>query len=106
MREQRVKDQTPLPGSETAIRELLADLASGKPDYGRMSPQFAESMRQDLTGLQSFLANLGALKALRFYQVAAEGGDQYDADFEKGAVRVSVRLGDDGRIEGAGFMPR
>jgi hypothetical protein len=104
--ERRVKDQTPVPGSETAVRELLTGLASGKPNYQRMSPQFAELTRQQLTGLQQFVAGLGALKALTFHLVSPEGGDQYDADFEKGAIRIDVRLGDDGIIEGAGLLPR
>jgi CubicO group peptidase (beta-lactamase class C family) len=102
----RLKDQTPLPGSEPAIRALLAGLASGKPDFERMKPSFADFVRQQLPGLQQLMGNLGALKSLRFHRVAAEGDDQFDADFEKGAIRIGVVLGDDGRINGAQFLPR
>jgi CubicO group peptidase (beta-lactamase class C family) len=102
----RFKAQTPLPGSEPAIRTLLSGLASGNPDFERMNPRFADFTRQQLPDLQRFLGNLGALKSLTFHRVAPEGDDQYDLDFEKGALRIGVLLSDDGRIDGAQFMPR
>lgn len=102
----RLKDQTPLPGSEPAIRALLAGLASGKPDFDRMKPSFADFVRQQLPGLQQLMGNLGVLKSLTFNRVAPEGDDQFDADFERGAIRIGVLLGDDGRINGVQFLPR
>jgi CubicO group peptidase (beta-lactamase class C family) len=102
----RIKDKTPLPGSEPAIRALLAGLASGKPDFERMKPSFADFVRQQLPGLQQMMGNLGALKSLTFNRVAPEGDDQFDADFERGAIRIGVLIGDDGRINGVLFLPR
>lgn len=71
-----------------------------------MNPRFADFTRQQLPGLQQLMGNLGALKSLTFHRVAPEGDDQYDADFEKGALRIGVLLSDDGHIDGVQFMPR
>src|SRR3982751_2021934 len=35
-------------GTEAALRGLVAGLASGSPDYGKLSPQFAQVVRRDL----------------------------------------------------------
>jgi CubicO group peptidase (beta-lactamase class C family) len=103
---QRIKDQKPHPLSEPAIRQLLAGLASGKPDYARMVPDFADAMRQQLPEMQKWLSYLGALKSLTFVRVQPQGGDDFDAVFENGALRVGIGVNDDGRIEGAGLNPK
>jgi len=102
----RVKDQKPHPDSEAALRQLLAGVASGKPDYERMSPRLAEVTRTQLPGLQKTLVELGALKSLKFVRVSSGGDDEYDADFEKGGLRTSLFLNDEGRIEIAWLRPR
>ena len=103
---QRFKDQTPRPESESAIRQLLGGLASGKPEYDRMMPKFAELARQELPRWQQFLGSLGALRSVGFYRVSEEGGDDYDADFENGKLRLRVQLSDDCRIDSVQFQPR
>jgi CubicO group peptidase (beta-lactamase class C family) len=103
---QRVKEQQAAPESDAVIRKLFAGLASGKPDYEAMTPQMADVTRQNLTGLQQFVGNLGPLKVLAFRKVAENGGDEYDADFEKGALRITVGLDEEGKIAAAFFNPR
>jgi hypothetical protein len=103
---QRIKEQQAAPGSDPAIRKLFAGLASGKPDYDSMAPSMADLARQNLPGLQPFIASLGALKALTFRKVTDAGGDEYDADFDKGALRITLGLDEEGKIEGAFFTPR
>jgi CubicO group peptidase (beta-lactamase class C family) len=103
---QRFKDQKPQSGSEAAVRQLLTGLAIGIPAYDRMSPRLADITRQQLPGLQSYVANLGALKTLAFKQVSPAGGDVYDVDFEKGSLRIEMHLGSDGRMEDVNFLPR
>lgn len=94
----------PHPGSDPAIRQLLADLASGKPDYERMVPRFAEITRQQLPVLKT-------LKFVRAVPVFGDrevpgGGDDFDAEFEKDTIRVFLRLSFDGRIEASGLRKR
>jgi CubicO group peptidase (beta-lactamase class C family) len=103
---QRIREQQPAPGSDAAIRKLFAGLASGKPDYETLTPQMAELTRQSLSGLQPFIANLGGLKGLTFRKVADNGGDEYDADFEQGALRITLGLDEQGKIAAAFFAPR
>ncbi len=103
---QRVKGQQPAPESQGAVRQLLAGLATGKPDYERMSPGLATVTRDQLTWLQPWIGGLGALKSLTFHAVEAQGGDQWDAEFEKGEVRVEIHLGNDGRLMSIRFPPR
>jgi CubicO group peptidase (beta-lactamase class C family) len=103
---QRVSTQTPAPGSEEQVRHLLADLASGTPDYQRMSPQIAAQTREQLTWLQPWIAGMGALQSLSFNAVEAQGEDVWDATFERDRIRVQIHIGDDGRLIGVTFPPR
>jgi CubicO group peptidase (beta-lactamase class C family) len=103
---QRIKEQEAAPTSDAVIRKLFAGLASGKPDYDAMIPPMVDLTRQNLPGLQQFIANLGALEALAFRKVTDKGADEYDADFEKGALRITLGLDEEGKIAGAFFTPR
>jgi len=102
----RIRDQQPAPGSEAAIRKLFAGVASGNPDYGSMTPQFADLTRRNMAGLQPAIAGFGALKELRFKTVNEDGGDEFEADFEKAAIKAMLQLNEDDRISGAWFTPR
>jgi hypothetical protein len=101
----RFKEQKPLAGSESAVRELLTGIAAGKPNYERMTPRFADLTRQQLTGLQGFIGSFGPLENLTFKSVGPEGADIYDAKFEKNLLHVALRLDDEGRIDLANFLP-
>jgi CubicO group peptidase (beta-lactamase class C family) len=103
---QRIKEQQAAPESAAVIRKLFAGVASGKPDYEAMTLPMADITRQNLSGLQPFIANLGALKVLTFRKVSENGGDEYDADFENGALRITLALDEEGKIAGAFFTPR
>jgi hypothetical protein len=39
-------------------------------------------------------------------RVQPEGADEFDAEFENGALRIWLGLNGDGRIEGAGLRPK
>ncbi len=104
--DERIMAQQAASGSEAAIRKLFAGLASGKPDYDSMIPRLADLARENLSGFQSFIGNLGALKNLTFRKVAENGDDEYVADFEKGALRITMGLDESGRIAQVYFVPR
>ncbi len=57
-----------------------------------MASRLADVTRPQLPGLQKQLTELGALKTLKFVRVVPEGDDEFDADFENGGLRASLRL--------------
>jgi hypothetical protein len=99
----RIKDQTPAPGSEAALRRLIEESRLGKPDYSRMSEGLATATRQQLPNIQSILAEKGALQSLTFKAVGPLGPDIYEAKFENGSLEYRIWLSPDGKIESANF---
>ncbi|HKD79588.1 MAG TPA: serine hydrolase [Candidatus Angelobacter sp.] len=97
----RIKDQTAAPGSEAALRKLVADLGAGKPDYNSMGSDLAEATRRQLPNLQSMISKLGAIQSAAFQRVGPGGADIYLIALEKGALEGRIRLGADGKIDGA-----
>jgi CubicO group peptidase (beta-lactamase class C family) len=103
--ERRFKQQTAASGSGNALRRLIAGLANGAPNYGEMSPAFAQVTRQELTELQQSLVRLGPVQAISFKGVNPAGGDIYSVTFERGAREFRILLEPDGRIHAAEFAP-
>ena len=92
-------------GTEAALRRLVAGLASGSPDYGKLSPQFAEIVRRDLPMTQPLFSSMGELKSVIFRGRGAMGDDVYDLVFAKGGVTMSAALDADGRMVGGILQP-
>jgi len=90
----------PTPGSEAALRSLVAGLASGAPDYGTLSPQFAEVVRRDLPMTHAMFRELGELRSMTFRGRGAAGDDAYDLQFANGALIMSAELDAGGRMKG------
>ena len=103
--EKRFKDQTAAPGSEAAVRRMIDELQTGKPNYDLMSPGLADATRQQLPQLQSMIAAMGALQSVIFKGVGPGGADIYQVNFEKGSVDYRVWLGADGKIESSNVRP-
>lgn len=101
----RAREQKPAPGSEDALRNLIAELAVGKPNYDRLVPALAEITRSQLTGLQAGLSQLGAVQSVTFKSVGPAGDDIYDVRFERGAHEFRILLDVDGKIHSAQFSP-
>jgi len=101
----RVKEQKPRADTEGAMRELLTGIATGQPNYERMTPSFADLTRQQLSWMRDFIGNLGAIKKLTFNRVGPEGGDVYDVEFEKDTLHVDLRFSDDNRIDYVRLLP-
>jgi DNA-binding CsgD family transcriptional regulator len=95
----------PTPGTEAVLRSLVAGLASGSPDYGKLSPQFAEVVRRDLPTTHPMFNSMGELKSVTFRGRGARGDDVYDLVFAKGRVRMSVALDADGKMTGGMLQP-
>jgi DNA-binding CsgD family transcriptional regulator len=95
----------PIAGTEAALRRLVAGLASGSPDYDKLSPQFAQVVRRDLPMTRGLFASLGDLKSVTFRGRGAMGDDVYNLVFAKGTVIMSVALDADGRMAGGILQP-
>jgi DNA-binding CsgD family transcriptional regulator len=95
----------PAAGTEAALRRLVAGLASGSPDYDKLSPQFAELVRRDLPMTQPLFSSLGELKSVTFRERGAMGDDVYNLVFANGGVTMSVALDGDGRMAGGILQP-
>ena len=95
----------PAPGTEAALRRLVAGLASGSPDYDKLSPRFADIVRRDLPMTHPMFRSLGELRSVSFRGRGARGDDIYDLVFANGGVRMSALLDAEGRMLGGIFEP-
>jgi hypothetical protein len=98
---ERVKNQSPAPGTEAALRRLIERVASGQPDYADMTPALAAATREQLPHLQPFLADLGAIESTRFLGVGAQGEDVYSVRHANGASHWRIALDATGIISTA-----
>jgi D-alanyl-D-alanine-carboxypeptidase/D-alanyl-D-alanine-endopeptidase len=101
----RIKDQTPMPGSESAVRAAIEQLQSGKPDYERMSPGLAAATREQLPQIQPMLGKLGAMQSVTFKSVGPGGADIYTVKFENGSLEYGIVLEGDGKAQAAFLRP-
>jgi hypothetical protein len=100
-----LKGLAPTAGTEAALRSLVAGLASGSPDYDKLSPQFAQVVRQDLPRTHPLFSSMGELKSVTFLGRGEMGDDAYNLVFAKGGVIMSASLDADGRMTGGFFQP-
>jgi CubicO group peptidase (beta-lactamase class C family) len=103
--DQRFKDQTPAPGSEAAVRRMIAEQQSGKPDYALMTPDLGNLVRQQLPQTQAKFAAMGALQSVIFKGVGPGGADIYQVNFAQGSIDYRVWLNSDGIVESSNFRP-
>jgi hypothetical protein len=95
----------PAPRTEAALRKYVAGLASGSPDYNKLSLQFAGMVRRNLPMTHPLFSSMGELKSVTFLGRGEMGDDVYDLVFAKGGVIISAALDADGRITGGMFQP-
>ena len=96
---------TPKPGSEAAVRRMIAELASGEPNYELMSPGMQSLTRQQLPRLQESIRSMGTLQSVTFSGVDGQGGDGFDVAFSNGAMFFTIGLDEQGRTTMAGLRP-
>jgi DNA-binding CsgD family transcriptional regulator len=95
----------PTAGTEAALRSLVAGLASGSPDYAKLSPPFAEVVRRDLPMTHGWFASLGELRSVTFREKGPMGDDAYNLVFANGEVIMSAALDAEGRMAGGILQP-
>ena len=83
----------------------VAGLASGSPNYDKLSPGFAEVVRRDLPMTHAMFSGLGELKSVTFRERGPRGDDAYSLVFANGEVIMSAALDADGRMLGGILQP-
>jgi hypothetical protein len=94
---------TPLPGTEAALRRMIETEARGQPEYDRYSPALAQATRDQWGDIQAMSAAMGPLQSATFRGPDMFGGDSFEVRFAKGAGIYSIRLAPDGKVDSAGF---
>jgi hypothetical protein len=77
----------------------------GTPNYDRMSPVLAATIRRQMPQLQEMFNALGATESVFFRGVGPGGYDIYGAKFANGFAELRVLLGADGITEDVLFRP-
>lgn len=95
----RVATQSPQTGSEAALRQLLKELAQGKPDYARLGPVSAQLIQEQLPSLQRLLTGLGELSNVAFEEVTPAGATVYRVTWQHGAGDITLVLSADGKAD-------
>jgi hypothetical protein len=96
---------TPAAGTEAAVRRLVAGLASGSPDYDKLSLQFGGLVRRDLPMTHPMFKSMGELKSVTYRGRGRMNDDVYNLVFANGEVSMSAALDDQGRMAGGFLAP-
>lgn len=102
--EARFKSQVHDPRSEPILRREIEALVAGEPpDPEVMRPDMWKHINELRPQGHATVAALGALRSIDFAGVSQTGFDVYSVWYEDGVQRWSIRIGDDGLIEGIFF---
>jgi hypothetical protein len=99
----RFAEQKPAERTGAVIRKNIADMSAGTPDYDAMSPGLSAATRQQLDGIKTLFANLGAVKSVTFKSVEQSGADVYVVEFEHGSTQWRIMMAPDGKIDMLSF---
>lgn len=100
----RLKAETPLPGSEAALRHQIESIEQGNPDLSAMSDELAAATRPQVPRMERRFALAGPLQSLSFLGVGSAGTDIYEARFAKSVMISRIVLAPDGKIFGLLFQ--
>jgi hypothetical protein len=98
--EKRMRDNIPLPGSEAAVRKLIADIQTGKPDESMFTPDGRDSLQQ----LQAQVSQMGTVQSISFLRVGPARTDIYRVESEKGSWTFRIVLSAEGKVEQANLL--
>lgn len=97
--------EMPSPGTEAAVRHLVAGLASGSPDYDKLAPKFGDLVRSDMPMSQPMFKSMGELRSVTYKGKGRMGDDVYNLVFANGGVLMSAFLDANGRMAGGFIAP-
>src|SRR5262249_39581177 len=102
---ERFRNQAPVPGSKEAVLQLVHELQQGTPNYSRMNPLLAETVRPRVANLQTILTAFGPAETAFFRGVGPGGYDIYGVTFANGVAEFRLSLAADGMIDDFLFRP-
>jgi bla regulator protein blaR1 len=97
----RARSQTPMPGSDAALRRLIEGIIAGKPHYDEMTAWYAELVRQAGSITRAIYAKRGVVRSIEFRHVDETGGDVYEVRQEAGFSTWVIFLNSNGLIADA-----
>jgi hypothetical protein len=96
----RVKDKTPAPGGEAALRKLIADLQAGKLDATMLAPDSQRFLPQ----FETQASQMGTLKSVEFQGIGPAGPDIYNVVSDTGTWIVRIWMTAEGKVQQAVAM--
>jgi CubicO group peptidase (beta-lactamase class C family) len=93
------------PGTEAALRHVIAEFQSGQVNFDEMGTKLADLVRPQMPALKAMFGQFGALQSLSFSGLTPKGADIYQAKFANEAVEFHIKLDDAGKIIGLRFIP-
>jgi len=100
----RIKEGTPTPGSEAALRRQIEAFQQRQPSYGEMTGDLAAGTRPQIPEIERQLAMLGPLQSISFRGVGVQGWDVYESKFANGISVCRILLAADGKVSGLLFQ--
>jgi bla regulator protein BlaR1 len=96
----RARGQTPIPGSEAALRRLIEGIRARKLNNDEVAPWFTELVKET-TAFNEVYVRWGALRSIEFRLVDESGYDVYEVRQEGGTSLWGISLDSNGLIEDA-----
>lgn len=103
---EKIRNKTPFPGSDAALRRSIAETLSGEVKDNEMTPQLAQAVRSQLSLAQKALASAGPLQSITFNGVGPAGGDIYTVKFANATWEWRIALLPDGRVSALSGHPQ
>ena len=90
--------------TETVLREIIAQLRAGNPDYANLEPQLEQAIRQQMPNIRALLDQLGPLQRLDFIGTQS-GLDLYRGVFANGVTIWAIGLSPARKIAALSLRP-
>jgi len=100
---ERFRDQTPLPGSQAALRRMIDNLGRNVQDASGISTALADKVAGQPALFHETIQEFGALRTITFQGVGPGGYDIYQVQFANGSAEFKIYLSANGTIEDVNF---
>ncbi len=97
----RFRNQTPMPGSDEALRRLIDGILTANLPYDTMTPWYAALVREGGKVTRVLYGKRGAVRSIEFHHVSDNGADVYHVRQDGGFSTWFIYLNANGLIEDA-----